>query len=59
MLTPLEKIFFLLFLAASLYYGGRRFYDVYRGIARGKPDSRFDQLPRRVVVALLNDVLQR
>jgi Fe-S oxidoreductase len=59
MLTLLEKILFLLLLAASLYYGGRRFYDVYRSIARGKPDSRFDQLARRVIDALLNVVLQR
>ena len=59
MLTLLEKILFLLFLAASLYYGGRRFYDVYRSIARGKPDSRFDQLPRRIIDALVNVALQR
>src|SRR5918995_3805311 len=59
MLTPLEKIFFLLFLAASLYYGGRRFYDVYRSIARGRPDGRFDQLAKRIIDALLNVVLQR
>ena len=59
MLTSFEKILFLLFLAASLYYGGRRFYDVYRSIARGKPDGRFDQLPRRVIDALVNVVLQR
>ncbi|HEX6173850.1 MAG TPA: (Fe-S)-binding protein [Candidatus Binatia bacterium] len=59
MLTSLEKILFLLFLAVSLYYGGRRFYAVYRSIARGKPDGRFDQLPRRVIDALVNVVLQR
>lgn len=59
MLTTLEKILFLLFLAASFYYGGRRFYDVYRSIARGKPDGRFDQLPRRVIDAVVNVVLQR
>ena len=59
MLTTLEKILFLLFLAASFYYGGRRFYDVYRSIARGKPDGRFDQLPRRIIDAAVNVVLQR
>ena len=59
MLTTLEKILFLLFLAASFYYGGRRFYDVYRSIARGKPDGRFDQLPRRVIDAVVNVILQR
>jgi Fe-S oxidoreductase len=59
MLTSLEKILFLLFLAASLYYGGRRFYDVYRSITRGKSDGRFDQLGKRIIDALLNVVLQR
>ncbi|HUC96968.1 MAG TPA: hypothetical protein VMR88_00735, partial [Candidatus Polarisedimenticolaceae bacterium] len=59
MLTPLEKILFFLFLAASLYYGGRRFYDVYRSIVRGKPDGRFDQLAKRITDALLNVVFQR
>jgi Fe-S oxidoreductase len=59
MLTSLEKILFFLLLAASFYYGGRRFYDVYRSIARGKPDGRFDQLPRRVLDAVVNVVLQR
>jgi Fe-S oxidoreductase len=59
MLTSFEKILFVLFLIASLYYGGRKFYDVYRSIARGKPDSRFDQLRKRVVEALLNVLLQR
>jgi Fe-S oxidoreductase len=59
MLTSFEKILFVLALVASLYYGGRKFYDVYRSIARGKPDSRFDQLPKRVIEALLNVLLQR
>jgi hypothetical protein len=59
MLTSLEKILFFLLLAASFYYGGRRFYDVYRSIARGKPDGRFDQLPRRVINAVVNVLLQR
>jgi Fe-S oxidoreductase len=59
MLTSLEKILFFLLLAASFYYGWRRFYDVYRSIARGKPDGRFDQLPRRVIDAVVNVVLQR
>jgi Fe-S oxidoreductase len=59
MLTSFEKILFVLALVASLYYGGRKFYDVYRSIARGKPDSRFDQLPKRVIEASLNVLLQR
>lgn len=59
MLTTVEKILFVLFFLASLYYGARRFYEVYRSIARGKPDDRFDQLPKRIIDALLNVLLQR
>ena len=52
MLTGIEKILFLLLAAGSLYYAGVRFYDVYRAIARGKPDSRFDNLRQRIQGAL-------
>ena len=52
MLTGIEKILFLLLAAGSLYYAGVRFYDVYRAIARGKPDSRFDNLRQRIWGAL-------
>ena len=52
MLTGTEKILFLLLAAGSLYYAGVRFYDVYRAIARGKPDSRFDNLRQRILGAL-------
>jgi Fe-S oxidoreductase len=52
MLTPIEKILFLLLAAGSLYLGGKRFYDVYRTIARGKPDSRLDNLPGKIRRAL-------
>jgi Fe-S oxidoreductase len=52
MLTTVEKILFILLAIGSLYYGGRRFYDVYRAIARGKPDDRFDDLPGRIRRAL-------
>jgi len=52
MLTGIEKILFLLLAAGSLYYAGVRFYDVYRAIARGKPDSRFDNLRQRILGAL-------
>ena len=59
MLTTVEKTLFILFFLGSLYYGGRRFYDVYRSIARGKPDQRFDQLAKRVAGSLFNVLLQR
>jgi len=48
MLTTVEKIFFVLLALGSLYYGGKKFYDVYRAIARGKPDARFDNLRQRI-----------
>jgi Fe-S oxidoreductase len=52
MLTTLEKITFVLLAAGSLYYGGNKIYDVYRAIARGKPDARFDNLAHRILRAL-------
>ncbi|MBI2182757.1 MAG: (Fe-S)-binding protein [Deltaproteobacteria bacterium] len=52
MLTTIEKILFILLAIGSFYYGGKRFYDVYRTIARGKPDDRFDDLPGRILRAL-------
>ncbi len=52
MLTTLEKIFFVLLAAGSGYIGGGKLYDVYRAIARGKPDARFDDLPKRIRRAL-------
>ena len=52
MLTSPEKILFILLAAGSLYFGGRGFYDVYRAIARGRPDSRWDNLRQRVIDAL-------
>ena len=52
MLTTVEKILFLLLAVGSLYYGGKGLYDVYRAIARGKPDPRFDRLPQRIGRAL-------
>ncbi|TMA88497.1 MAG: (Fe-S)-binding protein [Deltaproteobacteria bacterium] len=48
MLTTVEKILFVLLALGSLYYGGKKFYDVYRAIARGKPDARFDNLSQRI-----------
>ena len=48
MLTGVEKTLFILLAIASLYYGGKGFYDVYRTVTRCKPDPRFDNLPRRI-----------
>jgi Fe-S oxidoreductase len=52
MLTTVEKILFILLAIGSFYYGGKRFYGVYRTIARGKPDDRFDDLGGRIWRAL-------
>lgn len=52
MLTTIEKIFFVLLAAGALYYGGKRFYDVYRTILRGKPDARLDNLSDRIIRAM-------
>ena len=52
MLTLVEKIAFILLAFGSFYYGGTRFYAVYRAIARGKPDARFDNLAERIRRAL-------
>lgn len=48
MLTVIEKVLFVLLAGAAFYVGGKRFYDVYRAIARGKPDARFDNLSERI-----------
>ncbi|HWP22644.1 MAG TPA: (Fe-S)-binding protein [Candidatus Binatia bacterium] len=48
MLSSIEKVLFLLLAASSLCYGGQKLYRVYRTIARGKPDGRFDRLGERV-----------
>jgi Fe-S oxidoreductase len=52
MLTSIEKVLFLLLAAGSLYYAGARFYAVYRAIARGRADSRLDNLRQRFLRAL-------
>jgi Fe-S oxidoreductase len=52
MLTGIEKVLFLLLAAGSLYYGGVRLCNVYKAIARGRPDSRFDNLKERILGAL-------
>lgn len=48
MLTSVEKVLFILLAIASLYYGGTRFYDVYRAITRGRADPRLDHLGQRI-----------
>ncbi len=52
MLTTIEKILFILLALGSFYYGGVKFYSVYRAIARGKPDERFDNLAGRIQQAI-------
>ncbi|HZD39648.1 MAG TPA: (Fe-S)-binding protein, partial [Terriglobales bacterium] len=52
MLTVPEKALFVLLAIGSLYFGGKGFYDVYRVIARGRPDSRFNELGKRIWNAL-------
>ena len=52
MLTLVEKIVFILLVLGSSYYGGTKFYDVYRAIMRGKPDQRFDHLTERIRQAI-------
>ena len=52
MLTTVERILFVLLALGCLYYGGRKFYAVYRAIGRGKADARFDHLAERIRRAL-------
>src|SRR5688572_19307851 len=52
MLTLVEKIAFILFSVGSFYYGGTKFYAVYRAIRRGKPDARFGNLAERIQRAI-------
>ncbi|MBI4526685.1 MAG: (Fe-S)-binding protein [Deltaproteobacteria bacterium] len=52
MLTTIEKVLFLLLVVLSLHYARVGFSRVYRAIARGKSEPRFDNLPRRIFDAL-------
>jgi len=52
MLTTVERILFVLLALGCLYYGGQKFYAVYRAIGRGKADARFDHLAERIRRAL-------
>ena len=48
MLTPVEKVLFILAALASAYYSGLGFYRIYLAWRRGKPEDRFDRLPERI-----------
>jgi Fe-S oxidoreductase len=52
MLSTVEKILFIALAIASLCYGGRGFYNVYKTIARGKADPRWDNLSKKILQAL-------
>jgi Fe-S oxidoreductase len=52
MLTTPEKILFILLALGAAYFGGTALYRVYRAIARGKPENRFDNLSARIGRAL-------
>jgi len=52
MLTPVEKVLFLIAVAVSLYFTGVGFWRIYLAWRRGKPEDRFDRLPERVGRAL-------
>ena len=52
MLTAIEKILFVMLAAGAFYFGAKKFYEVYRVIARGKPENRFDDLSQRIWRAL-------
>jgi len=59
MLTPVEKILFILLAAASLYLAQRYFRQAARIIQRGTGALVFDHLPRRVWRALEVTITQR
>jgi len=59
MLTTFERVTFLLLALGAGYYGGTRFCNVYRAIARGKAATRIDDLPRRIQGALWTVLTQR
>jgi Fe-S oxidoreductase len=59
MLTIVEKLIFSLLAGASIYLGVKGFVDVYKAIARGKAEQRFDRLGQRIRRALGIVLLQR
>jgi len=58
-LTTIEKILFLFLAFGSLYLAWTGFRSVYRTIRRGKPESRFDDLPKRILRALWTVLSQK
>jgi Fe-S oxidoreductase len=59
MLTPIEKVLFLLLVGAAGYAGGKAFLTVLHSIQRGRPENRFDSLPQRVGRALAQVLTQQ
>jgi Fe-S oxidoreductase len=59
MLTIVEKIVFIVLAGASLYFGGKGFFDVYKVISRGKAEQRFNDLSGRIRRALGTVLTQR
>jgi Fe-S oxidoreductase len=59
MLSIGEKMVFILLAGGSLYLGAKGFFDVYRVIARGKPDQRFNNVRERIRRALAIVFTQR
>ncbi len=53
MLSPIEKLLFILALLVSGYFGGYGFWRIYKAVARGKPaPARLQRLPERIGSAL-------
>jgi Fe-S oxidoreductase len=52
MLTIVEQIIFILFTGASLFFGAKGFFGVYKVILRGRAEHRFDHLAERIRHAL-------
>src|SRR5215468_7962908 len=52
MLSTVEKILFIALVIASAYYGGKGFYNVYKTIARGKADPRWNNIADKILHAL-------
>lgn len=59
MLTTPEKIIFIALTFGALYFAGTGFYQVYKTIRRGKPEDRFDNLPKRIFDALWKVLTQQ
>jgi Fe-S oxidoreductase len=58
-LTPIEKILFLILTFGALYFAWSGFFSVYKAIRRGKPEARFDDLPKRIFHAFWTVLSQK